>query len=310
MNRRCFLLGPLAAGFAAARESIGLDRISLLTDEAAKSPQEAIDFARQYGVRWVELRSVPGARGASYWSMEEGPLREVRQTLDRAGLRVSFLNTSMLKYALPGAEPVRRGNATQEAWQARLERDARRFDRRMDELMLSIRAARILGVGMIRIFAFTRVAQPESLFPRIAEIVQPLAHRAGEEGMTLLIENEASCNVATTAETARFFDVQKHPHLGINWDPINALHAREEVQFPAAYALLPKNRLRNVQMKAEGLVIGKTLIDWRGVFDALATDGYQGKVGLETHVFDGTLIEKAHLSMKKIHELTGARMPQ
>jgi sugar phosphate isomerase/epimerase len=57
-------------------------------------------------------------------------------------------------------------------------------------------------------------------------------------------------------------------------------------------------------MKARGLVIGPEFLPWGEIFDALAADGYSGKIGLETHVFDGTLIEKAHLCMQKILELT------
>ena len=33
---------------------------------------------------------------------------------------------------------------------------------------------------------------------------------------------------------------------------------------------------------------------------ALDKDGYKGKIGLETHLFDGTLIAAAHTSMEEI----------
>ncbi len=305
MKRRTFLTWAAAAPFLRAANRITIERISLLTDEAARSPQEAIDFARHYGLQWVEVRSAPGSR-EPYWSMDEARLRAVRREFDEAGLRVSFLNTSMLKYALPGAPPPRRPNVTEEQWKVRLEREAGRFEKRMEELELSMRAARILGVNQIRVFTFTRVEEPAALFPRLAEILEPMANRAREEGMRLLIENEASCNVARTAELAEFCKLMPHPQIGINWDPVNAMHREEPDQFPQAYALMPKQRLGNVQMKAEALVIGKVLLDWGAIFRQLEKDGYAGCVGLETHVFDGTLIEKAHLSMKKIQELTGA----
>ena len=37
-----------------------------------------------------------------------------------------------------------------------------------------------------------------------------------------------------------------------------------------------------------------------GWYMALDQDGYQGKIGLETHLFDGTLITAAHTSMEEI----------
>lgn len=305
-TRRRLLYSAVLPLLEKAATRVSLDRISLLTDEAAVTPQEAIAFARQYGLKWVEVRDVPGAR-KSYWSLPEEELKTARREFDEAGLRVSFLNTSMLKYILPGAEPVRRPNVTEEAWKLRKERDAARFAKRMEELDLSIRAAKILGVNRIRIFAFTRVAEPEAVFPRIAGILEPMANRAREEGMELLLENEASCNVARTAELAAFFKMFPHKSAGINWDPVNAMHREEPDQFPQAYALMPKERIRNVQMKAEALVLGPPFLDWGGIFRQLERDGYDGQIGLETHVFDGTRIEKAHLCMKRIREILGVQ---
>jgi hypothetical protein len=38
---------------------------------------------------------------------------------------------------------------------------------------------------------------------------------------------------------------------------------------------------------------------------ALDKDGYKGRIGLETHIFDGTLIEAAHVSMEEIMRIVG-----
>jgi len=42
---------------------------------------------------------------------------------------------------------------------------------------------------------------------------------------------------------------------------------------------------------------------YRAIFAALNEDGYEGKVGLETHLFDGTLITAAHKSMDEIMKI-------
>ena len=67
----------------------------------------------------------------------------------------------------------------------------------------AILAAHILGVKGIRVFAFSRVEEPESVLPKIAEVLQEMAKVAEKEGVQLLIENEASCNVGTSAELKR-----------------------------------------------------------------------------------------------------------
>ncbi len=304
MHRRNFLLSTLAAPGLFGAKRIDLSRISLLTDEIARTPAEAIAFARQYGIQWVELRGVPGG-GGTYAYLAEEKLREVAKDLKANGLAVSFLNTPMLKFTLPGTEPVRRREETAEVKAKRIEREKQMFERRIDDLRKAIRAAHIFDVKSVRVFTFTRVAEPESVFPKLAEILDELVAIAEMEGIELLVENEASCNVATCAELKRICELVPRKGFGINWDPVNALNSKEK-PFPEGYALLPKKRIHNVQMKARALVIGPDFIDWGGVFQSLAKDGYKGKVGLETHVFDGTLIEKSHLCMKKIQELVKA----
>jgi len=301
MISRRFLLGSAAtAAFARTRNRLDHSRISVLTDECAVSPEAAIAFARQYGLRWVELRDVPGkkegARG--YIFQPEDQLRAAAAELKRSRLRVSFLNTGLLKFTLPGSEPARARQETPERRAARLARDRQQFDRRMEDLAKAIRCAEIFGVQKLRIFTFTRVADPAALLPRIASIVAEMAAEARRHGMRLLVENEASQNIATSAELAAFLDKLPDPAVGINWDPVNAVS--REKSFPDGYRLLPKSRLENVQVKAQGLVLGPDLLDWAGIFTALEGDHYSGEIGLETHVFDGTLIEKAHSSIKEL----------
>jgi hypothetical protein len=56
-------------------------------------------------------------------------------------------------------------------------------------------------------------------------------------------------------------------------------------------------------MKGHSLLDAERKLDWRAIFAALDRDGYKGYAGLETHYFDGTMIEKSHLSTKEIIRL-------
>jgi sugar phosphate isomerase/epimerase len=301
MLRRTFLLSTLAAPALYAGRRIDWSRLSLLTDEIAKSPAEAIAFCKQYGVKWVELRGVPGG-GGTYAFLEEAKLRETAKELKEAGLKVSFLNTPLLKFTLPGTEAARRRTETPEQKAKREERDKRQFDQRLEDLNKAIRAAHIFNVGAVRVFAFSRVAEPALILPKVAPVLDEMAAIAEKAGIRLLVENEASCNVATTPELKAICELVPRQGFGINWDPVNAMGLKEKA-WPDGYRALPVKRLGNVQMKARGLVIGPELVDWKSIFEALSKDGYRGKVGLETHVFDGTLIEKAHLCMRKLKEI-------
>lgn len=304
IGRREFIASSLFSRFVRAASAIGWNRLSILTDETAKSPAEAIAFAKQYNIGWVELRGVPGG-GGTYAYLPEEKVREAARELKDAGLKVSFLNTPMLKFQMPGTEYFRPRNESEEAKAKRAARDAAANDRRMEDLGKAIRAAEIFGVRKIRVFTYNRVADVESMLPKVAAVLDELGAVAHKAGMELLIENEASQNVATSPELKRILELVKSPGIGINWDPVNEIH-REGSPWPDGYAGLPKAKIKNVQLKAESLILGKVMLPWDEIFRKLAEDGYKGQVGLETHVFDGTLLEKAHLCVAKLKEIMPA----
>jgi sugar phosphate isomerase/epimerase len=126
---------------------------------------------------------------------------------------------------------------------------------------------------------------------------------AAREGVMLLVENEASCNVGTCAEFAGLIKLLPEKTVGINWDANNGQSSKEK-PFPEGYALLPKSRIKNVHMHGRTLLDPEKLLDWRAIFAALIRDGYAGCAGLETHYFDGTKIEKSHLCMNELLRIT------
>lgn len=304
IGRRQFIGSSLLARLAQAAPAIGWDRLSILTDEAARSSAEAIAFAKQYKIKWVELRNVPGG-GGTYAYLPEERIRETAKELKEAGLRVSFLNTPMLKFQMPGTEYFRPRKESEEQKAKRAARDLAANERRMEDLAKAIRAAEILDVRKIRVFTYNRVADVEGILPKVAAVLDELGGVAQKAGMELLIENEASQNVATSPELKRILELVKSPAIGINWDPVNEIH-REGSPWPDGYSVLPKAKLKNVQMKAEALILGKVILPWGEILARLAEDGYKGNVGLETHVFDGTLLEKSHLCVAKLKELMPA----
>lgn len=279
-----------------------MSRIAVLTDECAKSPEDAISFARQYGLQWVELRGVPGAKGSHYASIPEEQAREAASGLKAAGIRVSFLNTGFFKITLPGTEPVFRKPETPEGREARIAKHKAQYDRRFEELAAAIRNAHIYGVDKMRVFTFLRVQDPQSTFQQVADVIGEMAGKASAEGIKLLVENEDSCNVVTCEEMAAFVKLLPEKSVGINWDPLNGI-SQKETPYPEGYRLLPKKRILNVQLKGHSLLDDQKKLPWHDIFEALSKDGYKGIAGLETHYFDGTLLEKSHLSMQEIRRI-------
>jgi len=287
-----------------AKGRIDLPRISAITDEIARSSQDAVAFAKQYGLKWLELRNVPGQR-KEYFTLSEAELRAEAKLLDENGIRVSFLNTSLMKVMIPGIEPVRWTKDPEDRRVARAKADEPKFARRLEDLQKALHAAKIFGVDKVRVFTGWRGADVKAHMPRVAEIINEMAPLAAKEKIYLLVENEGACNVATSQEIAALLKMIPSKWVGINWDPLNET-SQKDVPYPDGYNLLPKKRILNVQIKGRSILDGPQKLDWRAIFDGLMKDGYKGQVGLETHIFGDGQIQASHDSMKEILKIVKA----
>ena len=299
ITRRQWIAGTLAAGSLWGKTRIDHSQISAISDEIAKSPEAAIDFAHQYGMKWLELRDIPGNKGTNYFLNDEAFIKEAAKQFRDGGVGISFLNTNLLKFGLPGTEPSRKTPEAADTKAKRIARDQARFDQREGDLRRCIQAAHILDCKYLRVFTFSRLDNPESVFPQIAEILTKFAGIAEKEGVMLLLENETSCNVAKCSELQSIFKLLPAKGIGINWDVMNGADMKE-VPLPDGYALLPKKRVHNVQIKGRSILDYPQKLDWAAIFDVLARDGYKDKIGLETHIFGPEQVDRSHDSMRAI----------
>jgi sugar phosphate isomerase/epimerase len=306
MTRRELLAAAAAAACAPGLRARGFDksRISAITDEIGLTTDDAIAFAHKYGLTNVEIRNRMESK-KEYYLLPEAEIKGDALRFQKEGLKVSFINTGLLKFTWPGTEPVRRRTETPEAREKRLASEKGRWDRRLDDLRAAIRCAQIMGCDKVRVFTGSRIEDPKSVFPRIAEVIgSEMAAVAEKEKVFLLIENEGSQNVATSQEIDDILKLIKSKWVGFNWDPHNA-YGKEN--YMEGYAVLPKNRMLNVQVKGKGVMPSSPeKEDWRAIMLALEKDNYKGKIGLETHIFDGTLIAAAHTSMEEIMRIVSS----
>jgi sugar phosphate isomerase/epimerase len=307
MTRRQLLAsGAAFAATSRAWGKAGIDksRISAITDEIGLSTLEAIAFAHYYGLSNVEIRN-PADRGKKeYFLLPEPEIKADAHLFAKEGLKVSFVNTSLLKFTWPGTEPARKRNETPEAREKRIASEKARWDRRYDDAQLAIRCAHIMGCDKIRVFAGTRVEDPKSMYERIADTLGELSKLAEREKVHFLLENEGSQNVATSQEIADVLKLVPSKWVGFNWDPNNA-HGMETA-YPDGYNALPRERMLNLQIKGRGIMPPTPHEDWKTIITALNKDNYAHKIGLETHLFDGTLITAAHKSMDEIIKIVGS----
>jgi sugar phosphate isomerase/epimerase len=302
-RRELFAAGAVCASPIWARSHFDKSRISAITDEIGNTTDESIAFAHQYGLQFIEIRDRRAQQRKEYFTLPEADIKADALRFIKEGLKVSFINTSLMKFTWPGTEPARTRQETPEAREKRLATEKARWENRVEDVKKAIHCAHIMGCDKVRIFAGTRVADPKAMYSRIAETIgSELAAVAEKEKVYLLLENEGSQNIATAQELADILKLMPSKWVGFNWDPHNAYG--KEVTFPDAYNSLPKKRLMNVQVKGKGVMPSSPeKEDWKAIMQALDKDGYKGKIGLETHIFDGTLIAAAHTSMEEIMRL-------
>ncbi|HVW07421.1 MAG TPA: sugar phosphate isomerase/epimerase family protein [Bryobacteraceae bacterium] len=281
--------GPLSA----FKSRITKASISAITDEIGLTQAEAIDFAHHYGLSFVELRNIPETK-KEVAKMTEPEVKAVAAELEGAKLKVSFLNTSLLKFNWPGLKP---GAAVRPM-------DQKKWDSRKEDVQTALNAANILGVDKVRVFTGSRVEHPETAYKLVAQTIEELIPMAEKAKVHLLIENEYSQNIGNSPESRDIMAMLPSKWIGLNWDPGNA-QVLKEIPFPDGYSVVPKDRILNIQFKAQNTLDGPDKMDWKAVLEALEKDNYQHKLGLETHGDAAKRMEHAHASMETMLHIVG-----
>jgi sugar phosphate isomerase/epimerase len=146
----------------------------------------------------------------------------------------------------------------------------------------------------VRAFGYWREPDPSAALADLGRVLRDATARAHAAGITLALENEHECNVATAAEARRALHASDSPELRLIWDPGNAA-----MLDPAAWSGLGGldtivDRVAHVHVKdvspaGEWTKVGDGIVDFRAQLDCLAHAGYNGYLSFETHyVRDGS----------------------
>src|SRR5918994_3174511 len=270
-------------------------RLCLITDEISQDLAHALDVCEAEEVSTIELRAVHEANVVSH---NDDRLEEIKTMIDDRGFRVGAIASPFLKCHLHGDGDSQ--GATHFAVPASREEQ-------WDTLERSFEVARLFEAPLVRSFSFWRVPDPQDVRDEVASVIAEAAKRTGAAGLTLGIENEHTCNLATGAETRWVLDRVPSPALGVIWDPGNEAVMDFE-PFPGGYEQV-RDRVVHVHLKdadenGNWTKMGTGIIDYTGQFRALAEDGYAGLLSLETHyeIPDGGAEKATRESLAAIRE--------
>lgn len=262
--------------------------LAVISDEISLDLKEAVSRGLEFGMRKFELRCLDDY-DHRVPDFLPGRIEQLEELISDKGIEITALTPGLFKINLSD--------------KARLKTELESVLPRTCEL------ANRLAVPRIIIFSFMRERdlKPES-------VVEPLleaAAIAAEYGLELSVENEPGSWADTGVNTAGIVQKIGLKHVGINWDPANAVYSGEAA-FPVGYdAVLPY--LQNVHLKDgiplppdkwENRLLGDGGVNWVGQLAALLRDQPVPHLTLETHVFP--LLESTREDLRRLRILMDA----
>jgi len=258
-------------------------RIAVINDEISQDFGHACEVAaREFGMDWIELR---GMWNKNVLALDAKEVAEARRILETYKLRVTDIASPLFKVDWPGA-PRSKFSEQRDQFGA-----GYTFEQQDEVLARCIELAKAFRTDRVRCFDFWRLDDPAPYRAAINAKLLDAAGKMGKQGITLLLENEPSCNTATAAEAVPVLNAVESPYFMLNWDLANAA-THGEIPYPNGYALLPKDRIGHCHCKDavkkpdetyEWAAVGQGIVDWSGQFKAFLHDGYHYAVSLETH---------------------------
>lgn len=185
--------------------------LSVLTDEVSPDLGAGLRFAREEGLDIVDIRSIGGV---NFLSIEPKRQRAIADEIKAEGLKVGCFATPLLKWPKPGTSAGRMGD--QFGFDRKGRTDAELFEDACE-------AAALLGTGNLRIFSYLtydgfKLADLEDDYGALLAL-------ADKYDMTLHVENEPVCNIATVPDLIALMKAWNTPRLRALLDIGNATYS-------------------------------------------------------------------------------------
>lgn len=263
--------------------------LSIFSDEVEGDFRETLPMLSSWGLKYVDLRG--RVLGKALHDLNDEELSEVRGMLDREGMKIGALQSSLAKVHLPNSE-------RQEAEQEKLEG--------------IIRTADALDCRLVRVFNFWQPKGEEAntlhtdgeKLEQVMEMFRPLAKRGKEAGLIYAFENcGQSCE-----EIAALLKALDNPDWGLAWDVHNGWDSPSRKKDEVLHIAQNARRSKMVHVKAKSILpeLDGEMVPWNRVLAACRTAGLDAPVSVETHNPRGSALTNTQASLRMVERLRGA----
>ena len=255
--------------------------IAVVTDEVADTLGDALALAAAWGITRVELREGARGRFPGFTPAEVALLDGAR----RDGVAITAASPGLFKGAVSDA--------------------ARRADELTERLPRSLDLAVRLGIPVLIVFGFERVAgETEALRPHVVDALRAAAEAAAQAGLVVAVENEPAFWADTPDECAALVEAVGHPALRLNWDPANLHWGGVVPTHEGLRTVLP--HLAGLHVKdyyppdpgAPWRALGEGVTPWPDLLRWVAAEADLPHITLETHT-----LPKADASRRSLDRL-------
>lgn len=260
-------------------------QVGIFPDEISQDFERALYVtAKEFGLKYVELRTL---WNKNIIDLTEMDLKRAKRMIEKQGLLVSCIASPFLKCRL--RESTVKGDT--------FFVEEKSYDEHFDILRHSIELAKMFSTKLVRCFSFWNEGEfnEEILEEIISKFKKPL-EIVKKEGIILALENENATNIRTGTQARRLLEEIDSPNLRLIWDPVNALFAGE-IPYPDGYEKI-KDEIVHVHIKdaarnkktgeMECKPVGAGEIDFKGQFQALLNNRFEGVVSLENEYVPST----------------------
>jgi sugar phosphate isomerase/epimerase len=262
--------------------------LSIISDELSLDLEESLQAAEEFGIRKFEIRCLDDYEHRIP-NFRPGRLERLEELVSAGTIELTALSPGTFKIPLSDTQQVRR---------------------ELDQtLPRTCEIARALKVPRVIVFAFLR--EPGKDAAEAINRLKEAAAIAEAHDLELCIENEPGAWCDTGVNTAAIVKAIGQEHVGVNWDPANAVYSGEAA-YPVGYDAV-RPLIRNVHLKDgiplpdgkwENRLIGDGGVNWIGQLRAFRRDQPVSFYTLETHVFP--LMESTREDLRRLRILEAA----